>query len=105
MLGSRTLYNSRSITEREEILKDSERELECQRSLKYMYEWKEDTRGVSAARIQKRQNIQQKQEIQMANKELVMLRRTALRCLLQEEHLHYQHELNRVGKSLYVQRL
>ncbi|XP_077148863.1 cilia- and flagella-associated protein 141 isoform X2 [Ranitomeya variabilis] len=76
-----------------------------QRSLQDMYEWKEDTRGVNAARIQKRQNIQKQQEIQLANKELVMLRRAALRCLFEEEYLQYQQELNFIGKTLYVQRL
>ncbi|XP_069601706.1 cilia- and flagella-associated protein 141 [Ranitomeya imitator] len=105
MLRSRTLHDSRNITEREEILKDTEIELERQRSLQDMYEWKVDTRGVNAARIQKRQNIQKQQEIQLANKELVMLRRAALRCLFEEEYLQYQQELNFIGKTLYVQRL
>ncbi|XP_073422735.1 cilia- and flagella-associated protein 141 [Dendrobates tinctorius] len=105
MLRSRTLHDSRNITEREEILKNKEIELERQRSLQDMYEWKEDTRGVNAARIQKRQNIQKQQEIQMANKELVMLRRAALQGLLENEYLHYRQELNHVGKTLYVQRL
>ncbi|KAM4012941.1 cilia- and flagella-associated protein 141 isoform 1-T2 [Anomaloglossus baeobatrachus] len=105
MLRSRTFRDCRTITEKESFLKEEALELERQRSLQYMCDWKEDARGVSAARHQQRQDTQQQQEVQMAKKELVMLRRAALRCLFEEEFLQYQEALQRLGKTFYVQRL
>ncbi|XP_069806304.1 cilia- and flagella-associated protein 141 [Dendropsophus ebraccatus] len=104
MLGTRSLQDTRSLTQRDDLLRMEEMEVKRQRSLRFLYEWKEDSRGVSAARIQKHHNTQKKQEVQMANKELIMVRRAALRCLLQDEYLQYQEELARMGKTFYVDR-
>uniref|UniRef100_A0A8C5Q9A4 Chromosome 1 open reading frame 43 n=1 Tax=Leptobrachium leishanense TaxID=445787 RepID=A0A8C5Q9A4_9ANUR len=46
-----------------------------------------------------------RQEIMMANKELVMVRRAALQRLLQEEYRQYSEELSRQGRCFYIQRL
>ncbi|XP_075763687.1 cilia- and flagella-associated protein 141 [Pelodiscus sinensis] len=45
------------------------------------------------------------EELSFAHQALVMVRRAALRCLLQREHLQHQQELNRQGKSFYAERL
>ncbi|XP_053122184.1 cilia- and flagella-associated protein 141 isoform X2 [Hemicordylus capensis] len=53
----------------------------------------------------KRQLAEMKEELHFANKQLIMVRRAALRHLLSFEHLQYQLELNHLGKSFYVERL
>ncbi|XP_067395362.1 cilia- and flagella-associated protein 141 [Emydura macquarii macquarii] len=45
------------------------------------------------------------EELWVANKELLMVRRAALRYLLHCEHLQHQRELNHGGKSFYAERL
>ncbi|XP_063802850.1 cilia- and flagella-associated protein 141 isoform X2 [Pseudophryne corroboree] len=67
--------------------------------------WKEDARGTIASRIQRRQSALVRQELKMANKELVLVRRAALQRLLQDEHRQYQEELIRLGKTFFGQRL
>ncbi|XP_056402421.1 cilia- and flagella-associated protein 141 [Hyla sarda] len=105
MLAARTLRDAKSITQRDELLRMAEMDIKRQHYLRFLHEWKEDSRGVSAARIQRHHNTQRAQELQMANKELIMVRRAALRCLLEDEHLQYQAELHRMGKAFYVDRL
>ncbi|XP_066461989.1 cilia- and flagella-associated protein 141 [Eleutherodactylus coqui] len=90
---------------KEDLLNCAEMALKRQQDLQLLHEWKEDSRGVTAARNRNHHNAQKKEEVQMANKELVMIRRVSLRCLLEEEYLQYQEELNRMGKTFYVQRL
>ncbi|XP_062985261.1 cilia- and flagella-associated protein 141 isoform X2 [Elgaria multicarinata webbii] len=57
------------------------------------------------AKSRKRQQGEMKEELHYANKQLVMIRRAALRHLLSTEHLKYQLELNHLGKSFYAERL
>ncbi|XP_040268425.1 uncharacterized protein C1orf189 homolog [Bufo bufo] len=105
MLEPRTFRDTRSITQRDDLLRIAETEVKRQQSLRFLYEWKEDSRRVINTRIQQHHNAQKKREIQMANKELIIMRRAALRCLLEEEYLQYQEELRRMGKTFHVQRL
>ncbi|KAH0627147.1 hypothetical protein JD844_002576 [Phrynosoma platyrhinos] len=56
-------------------------------------------------RARKRQQAEMKEELHYANKQLIMVRRAALRHLLSIEHLQYQLELNHLGKSFYAERL
>ncbi|KAM3909845.1 cilia- and flagella-associated protein 141 [Leptodactylus fuscus] len=105
MLASRSFRNNRSITQREDLLRMAETEINRERSLQLLNEWKEDCQGITAARTEKVHNIQKKEEIRMANKELIIVRRAALRCLLEHEYLQYQQELSRMGRAFFVQRL
>lgn len=45
------------------------------------------------------------QELALANKQLLMVRRAALHQLFEEEHQQYQQELNQMGKAFYEERL
>ncbi|XP_042327148.1 uncharacterized protein C1orf189 homolog [Sceloporus undulatus] len=56
-------------------------------------------------KARKRQQAEMKEELHYANKQLIMVRRAALRHLLSTEHLQYQLELNHLGKSFYAERL
>ncbi|XP_062840034.1 cilia- and flagella-associated protein 141 [Anolis carolinensis] len=56
-------------------------------------------------RARKRQQAEKKEEVYFADKQLIMIRRAALRHLLSTEHLQYQLELNHLGKSFYAERL
>ncbi|XP_025028016.1 uncharacterized protein C1orf189 homolog [Python bivittatus] len=57
------------------------------------------------AKSRKRQQAEMKEEMHYANKELMMVRRAALRHLLSTEHLQYQLEFNHLGMSFYAERL
>nr|XP_060637538.1 cilia- and flagella-associated protein 141 [Anolis sagrei ordinatus] len=56
-------------------------------------------------RARKRQLAEKKEELYYADKQLIMVRRAALRQVLSTEHLQYQLELNHLGKSFYAERL
>ncbi|XP_006895912.1 PREDICTED: uncharacterized protein C1orf189 homolog [Elephantulus edwardii] len=45
------------------------------------------------------------QELALANKQLLMVRRAALHQLYEKEYQQYQQELNQMGKAFYVERL
>ncbi|CAH2327336.1 Hypothetical predicted protein [Pelobates cultripes] len=64
--------------------------------------WTEEHENI--ARMQKLRCAQTKQEIKMANKELVLVRRAALKRLLKEEQEQYSKELNSQGKCFHTQR-
>ncbi|XP_026537727.1 uncharacterized protein C1orf189 homolog [Notechis scutatus] len=57
------------------------------------------------ARSRKRHQTEMKEEMHYANKQLMMLRRAALKNLLSIEHLQYQLEFNHLGMSFYAERL
>nr|XP_056713409.1 cilia- and flagella-associated protein 141 [Euleptes europaea] len=60
---------------------------------------------ISFAKIKQRQQAEIKEELYQANKQLMTVRREALRHRLSIEHLQYQLELNHLGKSFYTERL
>ncbi|XP_077160802.1 cilia- and flagella-associated protein 141 [Paroedura picta] len=60
---------------------------------------------ISFAKIKQRQQAEIKEELYQGTKQLMLVRREALRHLLSIEHLQYQQELNHLGKSFYVERL
>ncbi|XP_068107550.1 cilia- and flagella-associated protein 141 [Hyperolius riggenbachi] len=105
MFTSKTLQDTKSCTQRNDLLRTAEKQLHREQAERFMHDWKEDAQGVIAGRVQKNHNAQVRQEVQMANKELVLVRRAALHHQLQEECQQYQEELNRLGKTFYVQRL
>ncbi|XP_008853266.1 uncharacterized protein C1orf189 homolog isoform X2 [Nannospalax galili] len=45
------------------------------------------------------------QELELANKQLLMVRQAALHQLFEKEHQQYQQELNQMGKAFYKERL
>ncbi|XP_075047872.1 cilia- and flagella-associated protein 141 [Mixophyes fleayi] len=105
MLASRVLQNTKSITQREDLLQLAEMERQRERGVSILNAWKEDAGGSISARIQRHRGAQMRQELRMANKELVLVRRAALQRLLQEEQRQYQEELNRLGRAFYVQKM
>ncbi|XP_054847447.1 cilia- and flagella-associated protein 141 [Eublepharis macularius] len=60
---------------------------------------------IGFAKMRQRQQAEMKEELYQANKQLMMVRREALRHLLSVEHLQYQLELNHLGKSFYAERM
>ncbi|XP_063802849.1 cilia- and flagella-associated protein 141 isoform X1 [Pseudophryne corroboree] len=105
MLTTRMLQHTKSVTQRNDLLRVAEMELQREQALNIHNAWKEDARGTIASRIQRRQSALVRQELKMANKELVLVRRAALQRLLQDEHRQYQEELIRLGKTFFGQRL
>ncbi|XP_020670480.3 cilia- and flagella-associated protein 141 isoform X1 [Pogona vitticeps] len=101
-------------TTHEQILKEEEMLEKVQDFVKLLKSWEhghamclhllaQEDRCFERAR--KRQQAEMKEELHYANKQLMMVRRAALRHLLSTEHLQYQLELNHLGKSFYAERL
>ncbi|XP_075464097.1 cilia- and flagella-associated protein 141 [Ascaphus truei] len=107
MLPGRTLRDLEEIrtTRKNEHFRVAKEEIQRKQKREFLYGWTEDVGGIHFARARKQQQIQMRQERNMANKAIVLVRRAALQKLLQDEHRHYQEELNRLGKSFYVERL
>ncbi|XP_077319488.1 cilia- and flagella-associated protein 141 [Lithobates pipiens] len=105
MIATRTLRETRSTTQRNDLLRIAETELHRERGERYMSEWKEDARGVSAGRMQRNRLAQQCRELRMAGAELLLTRRAALQHLLDREHRQYQEELQSLGRTFHQQRL
>ncbi|XP_069507810.1 cilia- and flagella-associated protein 141 [Ambystoma mexicanum] len=81
------------------------KEIKRDEDLYQMMRWREDAEAHNDAKVQKRHRMDMKKETGQLNKELVMVRQAALQNLLECEHQQYQEELNRMGKSFYVQRM
>ncbi|KAJ1080986.1 hypothetical protein NDU88_001173 [Pleurodeles waltl] len=83
----------------------AERDINRNQELTKLMTWREDDEARVDARVQKRHRTDMKKEVGLVNKELLMVRQAALQNLLQCEYLQYQEELNRMGKTFYVQRI
>ncbi|XP_060103747.1 cilia- and flagella-associated protein 141 [Heteronotia binoei] len=99
---------------REQILKEEQMIQKIQDFSKLVRSWEfgraaslqlAKSDDISFAKIKQRQQAEMKEELYQGNKELMMVRREALRHLLSIERLQYQMELNHLGKSFYVERL
>ncbi|XP_073465324.1 cilia- and flagella-associated protein 141 [Aquarana catesbeiana] len=105
MITTRTFRETRSTTQRNDLLRIAETESHRERGERYMLEWKEYARGVGAGRMQRNLQAQKRQELRMAGAELLLTRRAALQHLLDSEHRQYQEELQSLGRTFHQQRL
>ncbi|XP_026557981.1 uncharacterized protein C1orf189 homolog [Pseudonaja textilis] len=87
---------------REKLLKEEEFQWKRERDMCLELKSQEDR---CFARSRKRHQTEMKEEMHYANKQLMMLRRAALKHLLSIEHLQYQLEFNHLGMSFYAERL
>ncbi|XP_053331094.1 cilia- and flagella-associated protein 141-like [Spea bombifrons] len=101
MLPSRIRQALDRTRQEDERLQRLEKERSREQTDALRCEWTEGHGAANTAR----QRGQMAQELQMANRQLVMVRRAALQHLLQQEKCRHQEELRRLGKSLQTQRL
>nr|XP_033781086.1 uncharacterized protein C1orf189 homolog [Geotrypetes seraphini] len=79
--------------------------IQREENLRHEAEWREDIKGKVFNQLQQEKDNELKRELQMANRELVMVRRAALQQQLSLDYQQYRHDLNCRGTTFYMQRL
>ncbi|RDD45174.1 Uncharacterized protein C1orf189 [Trichoplax sp. H2] len=93
----------RRIQKEEEVL-NNERIVELSSKGNLIAKWSEQLEEASDRRRLKHTHEGIRQEMKMANKELLYVRRAQLKKLLEDEHIQYEQELRGMGKAFYKER-
>ncbi|XP_030043794.1 cilia- and flagella-associated protein 141 [Microcaecilia unicolor] len=104
-LARKMLQEQKRYTKRTEEIRIGKAENKRFEKLLHEAQWKEDIKDVVYNQIQQKKDQQLKHELQMTNREMVMVRRAALQQLLSLDYQQHRHDLNCMGTTFYVQRL